>query len=132
MAKRTVPKGDTYPPLRLSVQDQQGLLDLTAAEGTIVGYFEGSVGETVIGTITGPIEPIAPPEDGLDADGNSIQFNARYVWQPGDTDEIADYRGQIRVEWDAGGDDVETFPSGEDGEAIFFEFSVVDNLVPAP
>lgn len=132
MAKRTVPKGDTSPPLRLSISDQEGLVDLTAAAGTITGYFQGHQGETLVGTIVGPIEPIAPPEDGLDENGEDVQFNARYVWQAGDTDVIADYRGQVRVEWDAGGTQVETFPSGKGGEAEFFEFSVVDNLVPAP
>lgn len=132
MAKRTIPKGDTFPALRLSVQDQEGLVDLTAALGRITGFFEGRDDRgAFIGTIVGDVVPIAPPEEGLDEDGRSVSFNARYAWQAGDTDRILSYRGQVRVEWDAAGEQVETFPSGANGEPVYFEFAIVDNLDPS-
>lgn len=131
MAKRTIPKGNTFPALRLSVQDQEGLVDLTAAAGRITGYFQGRDDRgAVVGTITGSIVPITPPEEGLDEDGRAVSFNARYDWQAGDTDRIASYRGQIVVEWDTPGTQIETFPSGENGEMGYFEFAVVENLQP--
>lgn len=134
MAKRTIPKGDTFEPLKFSVKDQRGLVDLTAALGPIVGFFQGRDARgDVVGTITGTIMPIAPPEDGLDEDGRPIQLNAQYDFEPGDTDRVLDYQGQIRVEWTATpGEARETFPSGTGGQARFFEFAVVENLDPGP
>ena len=144
MAKRTIPKGDTAEPLKFSVKDQRGLVDLTAAEGRITGYFQGRDDDgAVVATIVGDVVPIAPAEDGLDEDGRPIELNARYDLQAGDTDlppagadwpvtlTRLSYRGQIRVEWDRDGLRVETLPSGTNGEPRFFEFVVVDNLVPA-
>lgn len=144
MAKRTIPKGDTSPAVRVSVVDDRGeLVDLTAAEGRITGYLQGrDDSDVVVGTLVGDFVPIAPPEDALDEDGRPIQVNARYDLQPGDTDlppagsdwpdplTRLSYRGQIRVEWDRDGLLVETFPSGRDGEPRYFEFVVVDTIIP--
>ncbi len=125
MARPSVKVGDTYPALKFSVTDQRGeLVDFTAAAGTITMYARGDPG-----TIDGPMEPIDPPEEGLDENRRTIFLNIAYPLARDDTraDAAGDYVAEIVTEWDADGVQVETFPGGEDGQSRFFEFSIVAN-----
>lgn len=94
----TVKQGDTWPPLRFKVTDEDGLVDLTTAD-SITLRLAGPA------TVTGSCDPIDPP----DSDG----FNASYTLAAGDTATVGTYRGEIEVNWDSSAlpQAIETFPN---------------------
>jgi hypothetical protein len=119
--------GDTEPPLRLSVTDHRGqLIDFTTADEMTLFAESGA------GTITGPCEPIDPPEISLDEDRREIELNVRYEWDPADTARanIGTYDCEVYVVWDAGRTRRETYPNGENGIADYFRFAIAANKQP--
>lgn len=99
MADRTMFQGDTWPPLRGEAKDETGVLDLTAAASLLArirapnpsgGFF----------LISGAAVPDTPPI----ADEDGVHFwNWHYVWQTGDTAQIAaDYNVELVVTWAVG------------------------------
>ena len=110
MADATITQGDTWPPQRFRLEDADGnLVDFSGAEKAEV-LIRG-VNETKL--IEGTAVPIAPPEE----DDDGTEWNGRYVWQEGDTDNVADdYDVEIRVTWGPGENEgdppkVQTFPT---------------------
>lgn len=85
--------GETFPPLKLQVEDENGLVDFSTADAIEV-RIKGDAG-----TISGPGVPISPPE--ADADGIH-NWNLQYDFAAGDTDvPTADAPIQVKVTWDA-------------------------------
>lgn len=117
MADPNFPRGDTTPPLRMCIRDQAGLVDFTAASSVTLYAVSAD------GVVTGTVEPIDPPEP--DAEDPSVEYNALYDWQAGDTDRPGEYRGQVEAVF--GGETI-TYPNGQDGIAAWFTFYVVDRI----
>lgn len=98
MADAVVKQHDTYPPLRFKVQDEDGLIPLSAAESIRLIL-------TGPNSIQGTVQPIEPP----DVDG----FNASFAWSAGQTDLAGLYQGEIEITWDSSSTPpaVETVPN---------------------
>lgn len=95
-------KGDTWPPQRFRVRDDNGLVDLAEADDIEV-LIRGK-GDTVL--ISGKVKPIVPSDE----EG----FNAEYKWAEGDLDVAADdYDVEIKVTWDKESTPpkIQTFPN---------------------
>jgi hypothetical protein len=109
-ADSTITQGDTWPPQRFRLEDRKGnLVPFNDAEEAIA-LIRGK-NDTIL--ISGTAEAIEPPEK--DDDGN--EWNGRYVWQDGDTDQVADdYDAEIKIKWGPGDnpgdpDKIQTFPT---------------------
>ena len=102
MADRTIPAGDTFPPLKVSVADEAGLVDLTTATSVELAARSG------VNTINGTMTVIDPPET-VDIDGVATQVNARYDFTAGDTDTTGSFTIRVKVTWSAG--EIEHFPN---------------------
>jgi hypothetical protein len=120
MADPNFPRGDTTPPLRMCIRDQAGLVDLTAASRVTLYAVSAS------DVITGAVTPIDPPEP--DAADPTVLYNALYDWQAGDTDAPGEYRCQVEAVF--AGETI-TYPNGQDGQAAWFTFFVVDRVASA-
>lgn len=114
------PRGDLDPPLRLTIEDQGGLRDLTLADSVTLYAKSGST------VFSGTIDPIDPPIE--DARDPTRRYNAQFVWQAGNTDVPGTYRAQAEV---VTGGKPTTFPSGENGQVAYFIFNVVPREVSA-
>lgn len=99
MADLVLKQHDTWPPLRMALKDENGLLDLTEADSAKLLLKNGTT------LITGPVIPISP----VDEDG----MNAKYEWAASDTAITGDYAGEVEITWDAGTSppEVETIPN---------------------
>lgn len=104
MATPTMKTGDTWPPLRGSAADADGLLSLVDADAVNVLIRHRSSGTL----ITGAAEVIDPPEEEA---GNL--YNWRYHWAEGDLDAIGDYQIELEIVWNDATDPprVQTVPS---------------------
>ena len=102
----TYKRHDTWPPIRGVAADENGNVDLTVADSVKFLAKSGSV------LIEGTAEVLDPPESGL-IDGQSVEFNWKYVLADGDLDTAGDYKVELEVTWDSGTTppQVETFPS---------------------
>lgn len=78
---------DTWPPLRGKAEDDDGLMDLTAADSL---KFLAKSGTDLI---EGAAEPIDPPDE----DG----FNWKYVWEETDLAKTGEYKVELEITWDA-------------------------------
>jgi hypothetical protein len=111
MADRVIPSGDTWPPLRGLAADEDGPVDLAAADTIEVVLRSGNT------IIEGVAEAIDPPE--VDDDET---YNWRYVWAVGDTDEPGTYRVQLKVTWAP--TQIERFPNAiVNGDSVTIEES---------
>lgn len=81
---------DTWPPLRLALSDENGLLDLSTA-GTIIfrGKLQG--GTNLIGGTAGTVLEFP--------DGD---YNAQYPWKATDLVTPGTYDCEVEITWDAG------------------------------
>jgi len=88
MADSTRTKGETWPPERFQLKDDKGeLVDIASADKAEALIFDG------VNLIRGDVEAISPPDED--------EFNARYVWNEGDLDNVGDkYDVEIKVTWD--------------------------------
>jgi len=111
-------QNDTWPPLRGSASDEDGLVDLTAADSLRVILKADAT------TISGTATVLEPPEAGLVA-GQPAMFNWEYVWDADDLDTVGVYQVELEVTWDSASTPpkVETFPN-EGYESL----TVVDDL----
>jgi hypothetical protein len=111
----TITKGDTWPPQRFALKDKNdALVNFKGAEEA-TALIRGKK-DTVL--ISGEAVAIDPPEQEKDGEGNVIaEWNGKYVWQEGDTDQVADdYDVEVRIKWGPGDkegdpDKVQTFPT---------------------
>jgi hypothetical protein len=95
-------RGDTFPPLKLTVEDASGLVDLTTATGIRVLIKSDSNLIELVGV------PIDPPEDETE-NGVTVQRNLQADFSAGDTDIVDTYKIEVEVTWAVG--EIETFPS---------------------
>ena len=90
---RTMKRGDTYPPLVLVLSDENGPVDLTAANSvTVIVKTAASPAMEFVGTVTAP-----------------LVGEVTYTWAAADTDTTGDYSVEAEVDW--GVDGIQTFPN---------------------
>ena len=92
MADLTVKQHDTWPPVRATLSDASGPIDLTGAT-QIKLILKGA---TV--TITGNCTVVSAPAG-----------TVSYTWAAGDTAVAGDYQGEFEITWPGG--KVETVPN---------------------
>lgn len=87
-------QGATWPPHRMKLTDEDGnALPLPEADSIEMIAQSGST------VIQGPLTVIDPPEaDPKDPEGPG--FNAKYLWQAGDTDISGTYQVEAVITWD--------------------------------
>ena len=102
MASREIYTGDTYPPIKLQVSDETGLLDLTTASG-LQAIFDGARF-----SFSGTATAIDPPE--VDPDGIHT-WNCQFVPTAVNTSQADVYNIFIKVMWSAL--NIETFATGD-------------------
>lgn len=88
MADVVIKQNDTWPPLRGAAADEDGLMDLSAADSL---RFIMKSGQTLVDGSATAIEP--PDEDG---------FNWSYTWGTADTSVVGTYQAELEITWDAG------------------------------
>lgn len=100
MADSVYKTGDTWPPQRFVISDEDGLVDFSDADEAVVTLRDG---DTVITRTAVPIDP--PDDDG---------FNGKILWEDGDLDDVRTYQAEVKVTWDAGATPptVQHFPNG--------------------
>ncbi|HEY0391033.1 MAG TPA: hypothetical protein VGC63_04925 [Solirubrobacterales bacterium] len=107
MADLTINTGDTFPAVRGSASDAQGLLDFTKFE-SFEAVLKRTDGSPRI--IMGEAKPINPPITNPD-EPDGPKLNWEYPWQEGDTTELDDdghesaqglYEVQLKVIVDSG------------------------------
>jgi hypothetical protein len=102
MANRKVYVGDSYPPLRLQLQQGQQILDLRPAESIVI-TFEGKSS-----TWTGSGSALWP----FQADPNGMnRWNMSYIFDPSDTATADTYSLFVTVTWPDG---VQTFSTADE------------------
>jgi hypothetical protein len=95
LADFVIKQGDNYPPLRATLRDQDGPIDLTTAlEVRLVLRSQGSGLAFISGDVTFP-----------DAAGGEVQ----YAWLEGDTDDIQSFNGEFEITWPDG--KIQTVPN---------------------
>lgn len=79
---------DTWPPLRLALSDEDGLIDLAGA-GTILfrGKLQG--GTNLIGGTAGTVLTFEDPD-----------YNAQYPWNATDLNTPGTYDCEVEIHWD--------------------------------
>lgn len=97
MANRNMFTGDTYPPLRMQLQQGQQVLDLRPAESIVI-TFEGAK-STWTGNATA-LWPFAPDPNGM------VRYNMEYTFGSNDTAVADTYKLFVTVTWDNG---IQTF-----------------------
>lgn len=98
-------RGDTFPPLALTVTENALPLDLTAAD-TVKVIMKTDAGAALVFTAA-----VA------DAAAGEIE----YEWQAGDTDTSGEYNLEVEIEWAAGG--FQTVPNAE-----YDSLTIMDDL----
>jgi hypothetical protein len=123
MADLQIPQRQTFPAIRGSVADEDGLLDLGAAED--IDLILNGPGGTPIVIL--PVVVLDPPES-FEVDGTTYQAN----WEAplaGATTAVATevlYRGKLKIRWDTTPSLVQFAP-----QVDFFEIEIVENVVEA-
>lgn len=104
-----VKRGDTHPPIRATLKDENGPAPLT---GAAVTFFMKQVEGRKYVSGTGTI---------VDASAGKVE----YQWVAGDTNTPGIYRGEFEVRFAPGtvSETVETFPSGE-----YLEIRILEDL----
>jgi hypothetical protein len=97
---------DTFPHLLMTVEDAEGLKDLTTVDSAKLIAKNGNAK-----TIEGAVEAVKPPiEDPVTKELR----NARYKWKGGDTDVAGTYEYEVELTIDAGATppQVQSYPAG--------------------
>lgn len=104
----TIKRGDTYPPIKATLTDQDGAINLTSA--TAVYLLLSSASPLIVAACTI-----------VDAAAGKVS----YAWQASDTATVRQFTGEFEIHWAAGG--VETVPNSDT-----ITVSVVQDLGDAP
>lgn len=111
----SVKRGDTWPPLRGKAEDEDGLIDFSAADYVKVILKAGAT--TIQGTVTPASDPDPAwiTQDPDFATPDSDGFNWKYTWAATDTALVGNYSTELEVHWDdsATPPQVETVPNGD-------------------
>jgi hypothetical protein len=94
--------GDSYPAALLQIQDETGVLNLTAADSVEVQWLGADF------EFSGPGLAIWPAE--ADPNGSS-HWNLSYAFASGDTANADVYTPYVVVTWSTG--EIETFPTSD-------------------
>jgi hypothetical protein len=108
MADLTIKQHDTWPPLRATLSDADGPVDLTTAD-TVRFIYKEPVGVTAVVRVT----TVTAATDG----------KIEYEWVAGDTAVATTYNAEFEVTWGDG--EITTFPN-----AGYFTFEVTPDLGP--
>lgn len=114
----SIKRGDTWPPLRGKAEDDDGLIDMSAADYVKVIMKSGAT--TIQGTVT-PASDVDPAYTANDPDfavADSDGFNWKYTWGATDTAVVGTYSVELEITWDAASTppQVETVPNGDNPE----------------
>lgn len=119
----SIKRGDTWPPLRGKAEDEDGLIDLSAAEYVKVILKKDAT--VVSGTVTpaSDPDPAYTPADPDFATADSDGFNWKYTWGATDTALIGEYSVELEITWDTGSTppQIETVPNGENPTLEIFQ-----------
>lgn len=99
MADLTLKAHDTWPPVRFTLSDANGPVDLSTAT-TVKMILKGTANTGAV-TITGTCVP--------DPDQTANKGKGSYTWATGDTDNPDTYNAEFEVTWGDG--TIETFPN---------------------
>lgn len=95
MASLTLTVGDTTPPLRGAVRDENELLPLsTADEVKLIAVADKGA------PIEGDVTVLDPPED-IGDPSSPLGFNWRYDLDADDTEEAGTYAVWLKITWDS-------------------------------
>ena len=101
----TLKRGDTWPPLVVSVSDDNGAIDLTTASEIRLLLKSSSY--------TLETDPVSPSDAG--------SGEITYDWQVGDTDNSGTYQLEVEIVWATG--QIQTVPNDGYGEV-----KIIDDL----
>lgn len=105
MADVTIKRGDTWPPLRATLEDADGPVDLTAATAVVLKLKSDTLAVR------------SAPATVEDAVAGAIF----YVWESVTTAVAGSYQGEFEVTWGDG--QVETFPND-----AYFTVEIMEDL----
>lgn len=107
MADLVIKQHDTYPYLRGLAKDQEGIMDLLAAEVKSL--------KVILKPATGGGEVVEGLAEALDPETDPEGMNWQYKWVTGDTAEANTYNVELEITRDKGadGDRIQTVPNGK-------------------
>lgn len=100
ISTRTMFQGDSWPALKLEASDDTGVLNLSTASVLTVECV-GTHGNII--KTAAAIQPAEADPDGIH------HWNATATLSTTDTAVIDDYRVYLKVQWDAGATEIQTF-----------------------
>ena len=120
-------QGDTTPPLRTNLSDENGPVPF---EDATITFRMEQVGVADPKIVIGPVVPLDPEDEGV------VEGDVEYEWRPdgSDTDTPGVFHGQWRVVFLEGTPQQtqETFPSGDNDEENYDTIVIKRVVAPGP